>query len=147
LSHVAAGLAVLAAILTAAACGESAEEKYRNDFAPLNDDIVALGKQVGATINEAGGRSDLQLADAFGDYARELGDLQRQVGELDPPESLADEHNTLVGAMGEVQGSLARIAKAALQRNADAARQATLELIQGSQRLSDARETVARAVE
>jgi hypothetical protein len=146
-SRVAAGLAVLAAILAAAACGDSAEEKYRNDFAPLNDEIVALGRQVGATINEAGGRSDAQLADAFGDYARELGDLQQQVGELEPTESLAGRHDTLVAAMGEVQGSLARIAEAALQRDAGAARRATLELIQGSQRLSDAREAVARAAE
>jgi hypothetical protein len=142
----AAGLAVLLAALVVAGCGESAEEKYRDDFAPLNDGIVALGKQVGATITEAGRRSDAQLADAFGDYARELGDLQQRVEGLDPPENLADGQSNLVAAMGDVQGSLARIGEAALRGNPDAAREATEELIQGSRRLSDAREALARAV-
>jgi hypothetical protein len=141
-----AGLAVLFAVLVAAACGESAEEKYRNDFTPLNDRIVALGKQVGATIDEAGGRTDAQLADAFGDYARELGDLRQQVEQLEPPDDLADEQTKLVDAMGEVQGALARIADAALSGNPDAARDATVELIPGSRRLSEAREALAREV-
>jgi thymidine phosphorylase len=141
-----AGLAVLFAVLVAAGCGESAKEKYRNDLAPLNDRIVALGKQVGATIDEAGGRTDAQLADAFGDYARELGDVQQQLEQLEPPEDLADEQSKLVEAMGDVQGALARIADAALSGNPDAAREATVELIPGSRSLSEAREALARAV-
>jgi hypothetical protein len=145
LYRAAAGLAVIVAI-SLAGCGESAEEKYRDDFAPVNDEIVALGRQVGATINEAGERSDAQLADAFGDYARELDDLQRRVEQLEPPQDLAREQQRLVETMGDVEGALARIAEAALRGEPDAARQATVELIQGSRRLSDAREALARAV-
>lgn len=137
---------MLLAVLVATGCGESAEEKYRDDFAQLNDEIVALGKQVGTTIDEAGGTTDAQLADAFGDYARELDDLQQRVEQLEPPEDLADEQATLVEAMGDVQGTLARIADAALRTNPDAAREATVELIQGSRSLSEAREALARAV-
>jgi hypothetical protein len=146
LYRAAAGLALLFAVLVAAGCGESAEEKYRGDFAPLNDEIVALGKEVGATIEEAGGRTDAQLADAFSDYARELDELRQQVEQLEPPDDLADEQSALVEAMGEVQGSLARIAEAALGGDPDAARDATVELIPSSRRLSQAREALARAV-
>jgi hypothetical protein len=146
LYRAAAGIAVLFAVLIAAGCGESAEEKYRDDFAPLNDEIVSLGKRVGATIQEAGGRTDAQLADAFGDYARELDELRQQVEQLEPPDDLADEQSALVEAMGEVQGSLAGIADAALSGDPEAARDATVELIPSSRRLSQAREALARAV-
>ena len=128
------------------ACGESAEDKYKEDFPPLSRQLVQLGQDVGDSIEGASGSSDEQLADDFGNYAKELGDLQQEIDELEPPDDLAEDQDELVSAIGDVQGSLEDIAGAAEEGDPQAARQATVELIQGSAELRDARRRLSQAV-
>lgn len=137
--------AVLAA-LALGACGESAEDKYKEDFPPLSQKLAGLGEDVGQSIQGASGSSDEQLADAFAGYAEKLGDVQQDIDELEPPEDLAGEQDELVSAIGDVQGSLEGIAQAANEGDAQAARQATLELIQSSDALRRSRRALATAV-
>jgi hypothetical protein len=142
LTLAAAGLAGLAL----GACGGDSEEEYRDEFQPINQEVLKLGEQVGETIEGAGDVSDAQLAEDFGDYAQELGDLQQDLDELEPPDDLAEEQDDLVAAMGEVQGPLEDIAAAAEEGDPQAATEATEDLIQRSLDLRDARRALARAV-
>jgi hypothetical protein len=136
--------ATLLAGLAVAACGGS-EDEYGDDFRPVSERIVSLGQEVGDTIQMAGESTDEQLAGDFEDYANELGDLRQELEDLDPPDELDDEQDALVTAMGEVRSSLEDIAEAAEQRDADAARQATVELVQRSSELRDARQRLAES--
>jgi hypothetical protein len=134
------------AALVLAACGGSAEEKYKEDFPPLSQKLVSLGQEVGDSIQGAGGSTDEQLAEDFAQYAERLGTVQQDIDDLEPPDDLASDQDQLVSAIGEVQGALDDIAEAADKGDAEAARQATLDLIQGSKALRDSRRKLARAV-
>ena len=144
--HAPLAAAVLAALGLAACGGGSGEEDYKDDFPPLSREIVSLGREVGESIENAGESSDRELAGDFAGFATELGDIHRELDELEPPDDLADEQDALSSAIGEVHGSLEDIADAAEESDPDAARQATIELIQRSEELRETRRALALAV-
>jgi hypothetical protein len=134
------------AALALAACGESTEDKYKQDFPPLSQKLVSLGQDVGSSIQGAGGSSDRQLAKDFANYAEQLGDVQQDIDDLEPPDDLSEDQAQLVSAIGDVQRALDDIAQAAQKGDAESARQATIDLIQGSQDLRNSRRKLAGAV-
>jgi hypothetical protein len=140
-------VSVLGAVTVAGCGGKSTEDAYKHDFPPLSKKIVALGTQVGSSIQNAGKSTNEKLADAFGNYAQELGDLQQQVDDLEPPKDLETKQNALVSAMGDVQGDLNDIASAATKGDPSSARGATTQLITDSAKLANARRALARAVD
>jgi hypothetical protein len=135
-------------MLVIAACGgdNGDAEAFQDDFPALSQRLQSLGEEVGNTIETAQNASDQELANEFEDFAQELGDLRQELEDLEPPEDLADERDDLVSAMGEVRSSLDDIAGAAEEGDPEAAREATLELIDRSEELRDARQALATAV-
>lgn len=131
-----------------AACGgdDGNDQAFQDDFPALSQRISALGEEVGTTIETAENASDQELANEFDDFAQELGDLRQELEELEPPEELADEREDLVSAMGDVRSSLQSIASAAEEGDPEAAREATLELIDRSDELRQARQALRSAV-
>ena len=140
-------MSVVGALAVAGCGGKSTEDTYKDDYPPLSRKIVALGGEVGRSIQNAGNSTNQQLADDFGNYAQRLGDLQQQVDDLDAPKDLDDRQGALVSAMGDVQGDLNDISKAASKGDPKAARAATVELIRDSAKLASARRALNSAVD
>jgi hypothetical protein len=134
------------ALLGVAACGgEDESEAFEEDFPALSQRMVSLGERLGNAIETAGETSDDELAERFDRFAGDLGALRQELEELEPPEEVADERDDLAEAMREVGGSLEEIANAAEESDPEAAREATLELIDRSAELREAREALLRA--
>jgi hypothetical protein len=139
--------ALVLTVLGLAACGgNGGADEYGEEFPRLSERIVTLGEEVGEAIETAAESTDRELADQFDRFAGELGELRRELDELEPPEDLADEQDELAEAMGGVRTSLEDIAAAAERSDPDAAREATIELIERSEELRDARRTLSQAV-
>ena len=137
----------MVASLALVACGgDSAEDEYKEAFPPVSKGVVALGEEVGASIEGAGESSDEQLAEDFDGYAQRLDELEKDLSDLEPPDDLAEDQDALISAIDDVQGSLEQIAEAAQESDADAAREATIGLVEGSTALRDARRKLATAV-
>lgn len=140
----------LIAILGIAACGDDDDggdaQALQDDFPALSERIQSLGEEVGDTIETAENASDEQLAQEFDDFEQRLADLRQELQDLEPPEELADERDDLVAAMGDVRSSLEEIATAAEDGDAVAAGQATIELLERSNELREARQALTRAV-
>jgi hypothetical protein len=141
-------VALVLVVLGAAACGggDGDGEDYGDEFQRVSERIVSLGRQVGEAIETASESTDPELADQFGTFADELREVRQDLEDLEPPDDLADEQDELVAAIGPVQTALDDIANAAEESDAEAARQATIELVEQSSDLRDARVALARGV-
>jgi hypothetical protein len=143
---VTAVVAALLFVLGPISCGGGEEDDYKEEFPAVSQKIVSLGEQVGDAIETAGESTDQELAQDFDNFADELGELRKQLDELEPPEDLAEEHDELLAAMAAVRRSLGEIADAAGESDADAARDATVQFVERSSDLREARRALARAV-
>jgi hypothetical protein len=140
-------LALSAASLGIAACGESEEETYSKEFRPLNDRIVEIGRDVDAGVSDASGKSDAQLEQEFGRLAGRTGAVRTDVNELEPPDDLANDNQDLVEALGDAREALSEIEQAAAESDPQAARRATIELVAASDDVGTERRTLARATD
>jgi hypothetical protein len=142
--------ALAALALTVAGCGGGSGQNdvgsYRQDFLPLNRSLVALGKQVGAGLQTARGKSDARLEREFGAYADRLTGLQKDFARLHPPQKLAREQKDLVRTIGRVQRSLRGIARASRRHDFKAAERSASALVLSSIGLKRARERLVRDV-
>jgi hypothetical protein len=138
-------VAALALMPCLAACGESEEEAYSKAFRPLNKRILDLGDQVGDAVNGASEKSDQEIEEEFGRIARSTADAARKVDALEPPDDLKRANDDLVGALRAARDDLRGIEKAADEHDADAARRATIKLVDDSKDVSTARRKLDRA--
>jgi hypothetical protein len=134
---------VLLLCLALTACGQSADDNYKEDFPPIDRGLVALGDDVGEGLRTA---DDATLAPRFAGYARRLGQLRDRLDELEPPGGVEADHQRLLAAIGAVHGELAEVAAAARRGDAGAAGAAATRLVRDGARLDQARARLAREV-
>jgi hypothetical protein len=138
-------LAMLAlAAATVSACGEDTTETFKDDFSSVNDQVLALGSEVGTAVSEAKTKTDQQLAAEFSAIEQRTRAAQQKLEDLDPPEELESGRDDLVDALGAAADDLRAISDAARQGDAEAAAQATAELAADSPKIRDARQALAR---
>jgi hypothetical protein len=134
---------VLLLCLALTACEKSADEKYKEEFPPIDRGLVALGDDVGEGLRSA---NDATLAQRFAVYARRLGRLRDRLDDLEPPGALESDHQRVLAAIGAVRGELADVAAAARRGDAGAAGAAATQVVRGGARLDQARARLARQV-
>jgi hypothetical protein len=134
---------VLLLCVALTACGKSTEEKYREEFPPIDRGLVALGDDVGEGLR---GADDATLAERFAGYARRLGRLRDRLDELEAPGGLKSDHERVLAAMRAVRGELADVADAARRGDAGAAGAAATRVVRDGARLDQARARLAREV-
>jgi hypothetical protein len=132
--------ALAAAVLAlAAGCGEDETDAYAGDYRPLSRQIASLGEFTGNAVETAERKTDAQIEEQFGQIAGEMARLRGEVEELDPPDDLADAQRAMVDAMRGVEQALRGIERAAAESDPEAARSETIELVQASEDLREAR--------
>jgi hypothetical protein len=142
---VASAVLAVAALSLLSACGGSKEDDFAKDYRDVNKQIVALGSDVGKTVNGASKKTDKELADEFGSLSKRTGDLAKDVDDLEPPDDLQKTTDDLSKSLTDAQHSLADIQDAADKHDADAARKATIQLVTSSADLRDARRKLEKA--
>ena len=124
--------------------GAEAKEQFDKGYAPINDDFVALGNEVGETINTAKGKSNSELATKFEAHARGVDDLKGRLDELEPPSEYEADAKRLSDAMAIVAGDLKELSQLATAGDADGARAKVQELTRHSVEVRTARRALAR---
>lgn len=148
--HVRLGLATATALaaLALVACGEDAEEKFRDDYRPLNQQIRKLDSDMRNALERVRRSSNAQIEKRFGAFAQTAGELQQQVDELEPPQDDAkDEQEDLTESLGDVQNALEDIERAADDNDPAAARTGAVQLVTSIGEMRSARTQLARAAD
>jgi hypothetical protein len=138
-------LALLALALPVAACGESETDKYVDDFKPLNDRLLKIGRELGDALEAADSQSDAALEKRFSALAKQLEDVNGEIAALDTPADLQDEAKGLNKALDAATLDVEDIAKAAGAKDAEDAAAATLQLSSNAQKVNSAQNKLARA--
>lgn len=144
-------LAALFAVALLAGCGgddgggqAEVKETFEKDYSEINDEIVALGEEVGQAVNTAEGKSDAVLATQFSGLGSKTEELKTKVDELEPPEEYEEATKRLSDAVGVVARDLTEIGEAAEDNDADTARKQATELARHSVEVRTARRDLAR---
>ena len=137
-------MVVLAAVALTG-CGEDEKERFAEDYKPLNDRLLKIGRDLGSSLQNAQGKSDQQLARQFAAFALRLQALNKGVRALDTPGDLKDERSELASRIDATVEDLEHISGAAADGDPQAAAAATVELGTSSQALNRAQNQLAKA--
>lgn len=138
-------VALVATLLLATGCGDSgpsATERYKADFAPLNQDIVRTGNGVASAVETAKTKNNAQIAVDFARLADAATTTAGSLTRLEPPGSVAKDHASLISGLRVEAGKINRIVDAAVAGDAAAAKTATKDVIAASSGIRDPRTSI-----
>lgn len=140
--------AALLALSLLAGCGggdkATGKDDYAKTFRPINDQFLALGREVAGTIRTAKGQTDVLLADKFAEQAKQVGELKGRLDDVDPPDDYKADHDKLVQAMGVIQADLQAVANAARSHDANGAKASVQKLLRDSEQVRTPRRALAQ---
>lgn len=140
-------LALLIALAAFASpgCGEDEKDKFVEDYRPLNDRLLQVGKDLGKGLQTAEGKSNKALSEQFAAFALRLDAINKGIRALDTPDDLRDERDVLALRINDTIKNLQDISGAAAEGDPQAAAAATVELGTNSQALNRAQNKLAKA--
>ena len=120
------------------------KKEYDRAYRPVNDDILALGEEVGETVSGAADRSEYELYETFNALANRTSDVRGRLDALRPPDEYEDLDRRLSVALQAVGSDLRQIAQAADTGDAKNARKQSIALARHSPAVDRARRALAR---
>jgi hypothetical protein len=138
--------AVASFALAAAGCvGSDEDAAFKKDFKPINAQIVALGSEVGQTLQNASRSNDREVGRKFLGFVPRLQAIKRRVDALDPPADLKPQVKRLSAAASRLIVDLGGIALAARSHGKRAYQTAVDALFRDSPAIANARRAIAKA--
>lgn len=116
------------------------------DYAPIRAEVLAIGNDIGTTVQGADRQTDDALATQFGDLAERTEAAVARLEALDVPADLDTALGELSDALQSGADDLRAIAEAARAHEPQAAREAVQRLYSDSQGIREARAAVDRAL-
>jgi hypothetical protein len=135
---------LVAAALVAGCGGADKTKDFEKGFKGVNDQLLALGTEVGQGLTSAKGTPDATLASEFTGFAARLRAIETRLAKLDPPDKLKKQTDTLSAAIDRLVKDLQDIGTAAKEHTPAAARAAAQALVRDSVPLRAARRAIAR---
>ena len=138
------GTLLLSTALIAGCGGSDKTADFKKDFKVVNDQLLALGEEVGQGLGKAEGTPDAVLATEFTGYAARLRQIKGRIAKLDPPDKLKSQTDALSSAVDRLVVDLQGIGTAAREHKPAAARTAAVALVRDSPKLRAARRAIAK---
>jgi gas vesicle protein len=130
--------------LTAPGCGESKEDKFKDDFKEISNKLQDIGRELGVKIQSTSGKSNDTIEKEFGALADDVERANGELKDLDPPDDLKDETERLTSKLDDVVGDLEDISSAAGKGSPGEAGQATIGLIADARRVDKAQKALTK---
>ena len=135
-------LVILAAL---AGCGESNEANFDEQYRPLNNSLLEIGRDIDKGLESAAGKSNKQLSEQFAGFALRLEAINKGLRRLDAPDDLDGDTATLIARIDGTVRALKAISGATGEGDRQGTAVAVLDFEASSQELNRAQNALARA--
>ena len=135
-------LAILAAL---AGCGGNDEANFEEQYRPLNDSLLRIGRDIDRGLESAAGKSNKQLSEQFAGFALRLEAVNKGLRRLDAPDDLDGDRATLTARIDSTVKALKAISGATGEGDRQGTAVAVLDFEESSQELNRAQNALAKA--
>ena len=135
-------LVIVAAL---AGCGGNDDANFERQYRPLNDGLLAIGRDIDKGLESAAGKSNKQLSEQFAGFALRLDALNKVLRRLDPPDDLEGRSATLTARIDDTIKDLKAISGATGEGDRQGTAQAVVDFNTSSRELNRAQNALARA--
>lgn len=124
--------------------GADAKEQFEKDYEEVNDDLRALGDEVGQALQAAPSTTDEALATRFRSLGERTLEIKGDLDDLEPPDEYQDLTDRLSKAIETVATDLTEIGDAGAAHDVEEGRKQFTELGRHSVEVRTARRELAR---
>jgi methyl-accepting chemotaxis protein len=147
-TRLAASVAVACVLaLPLAACGESEDNEFKEDYNAAVKPLSELNTDIGDSIGGAAGKSNDAIAKEFDKLADKAQETRTNLADLEPPEDAKKSFDKLLASLKEGTDNLRAVARAAKDGDPVAAREASQDLVASGQEIQQAESELQKAVD
>ncbi len=133
--------------LSVAACGESEDNEFKDDYNTAVKPLSDLNADIGNSIGGAAGKSNDKIANEFEKLASKAQETRDNLSELEPPDDAKESFDKLLASLEQGTDDLRAVAQAAKEGDPAAARDASQDLINSGQAIQQAETELQKAVD